>query len=83
MFSHQIMNLIIIFAYPPKTILRPPDNFELCGKTFGQIKQEQHLLDIIYSLGIIIVFIFVVIISVLLYRYKIKKLNEERMRLIV
>jgi len=81
--QHSIMNLIIVFAYPPETIPRPPDNFKICNKSFKEFKQRQYLLDLIYLLGSIIILLFIIMTISFYLIYKRKKLNDERMRLIV
>jgi iron transport multicopper oxidase len=81
--KHHEMGLIMAFCYDPKTIPRPPDDFTICSKTFGEIKRKRNLLNTIYSLGtgIILMILLSVIISIIIYKKK--KLEEERMRLIV
>lgn len=80
---HEIQKLVLVIAYKPETIARPPSTFMICGKTFGEIQQKQYLLDAIYSLGTITILLTIVLILLFVYVYKKKKLNEERMRLIV
>jgi len=80
---HVILHLIMIFAYPANTIPKPDDNFEICGKTFHEIKQKQYLIDIIYSLASIIIVMLILSIIILIVVYKKKRLDEERLRLIV
>jgi len=80
---HVVLHLVMIFAYPPEIIPIPPDNFAICGKTFGEIKQKQYLFDIIYSLTTITIFIIVLLAGLVFYVYKSRKLNYERMKLIV
>ena len=80
---HDIMGLIMAFCYDPKTIPRPPSDFIICGKTFGEIEQRQKLINTIYALGSLIILILLVGTITLIVIYKKKQLEEERMRLIV
>ena len=80
---HVVLHLVMVFAYSPETIPRPPNNFSICGKTINEIKQQKHLFDIIYSLTAVTIFIIVLLVGLLFYVYKSRKLNYERLRLIV
>jgi iron transport multicopper oxidase len=80
---HLTQQLVIVFAYPANIIPRPPSNFIICGKTFGEIKQRQKLINTIYSLGATIVLMLIAAVITLIVIYKKKRLEEERMRLIV
>lgn len=80
--QHSVMNLIIVFAYPPETISRPPNDFLICGKTFGEIKKRQYLLDIVYSLGAMILLLSILLVMVIVYIYRKRQLNPEQMMLI-
>lgn len=81
--KHHEMGLIMAFCYDPKTIPRPPSTFKICGKTFGEINSQKYLMDTIYSLGAIIGLILISALIISVVMYKKKKLDEERMRLIV
>jgi len=80
---HLVQQLVIVFAYPANTITKPDDNFIICGRTFGEIKQRQKLINTIYSLGTMIVLMLIAVVITLIVVYKKKRLEEERMRLIV
>ena len=80
---HLTQELVIVFAYPTDTIPKPDDDFIICGKTFGEIKQRQKLINTIYSLGAVIILILLLVMIISTVMYKKKQMNEERMRLIV
>jgi iron transport multicopper oxidase len=80
--KHSVQKLNMVYAYKSETIPRPPNNFIICGREFGEIKQGQYLFGAIYSLGGCITLVMMIIIGLSIYIYKLKRIREERMRLI-
>lgn len=76
---HVIMGLAMVFAYPPETIPKPPNNFQICGRTMLQHEESNNLLLLIYLLCTIIAFGAIGLTVSLFFNYKTKKREEERL----
>lgn len=75
---HAVQHLVMVFAYPPETIPRPPDNFMICGETMLQIERTKNLLGLVYALIAIFLLVSVLLTMSVYYNYKNRRFEHER-----
>lgn len=77
---HSIQRLQMVFAYPPETIPRPPEDFLICGK---RLNQRNEFEIPVYVLGAAVFVVSIFLITAVFYICRIKGQTREHLPLVV